>query len=64
MLSTYQGQQSLGGGGILKESLGRLNSLIPKSRRPKRVRTMKVIPEVITFIRDIREKHPRIVKRR
>ena len=46
----------------LKESQGKLDSLIPKSRRPKRVRTMKVNSEIVTFIRDIREKHPRIGK--
>jgi galactitol-specific phosphotransferase system IIB component len=46
----------------LKESGGRLDNLIPKSRRPKRVRTMKVNSEIVTFIRDIREKHPRIGK--
>ena len=46
----------------MKESGGRLDNLIPKSRRPKRVRTMKVNSEIVTFIRDIREKHPRIGK--
>jgi len=46
----------------LKESGGRLDSLIPKSRRPRRVRTMKVNSEIVAFIRDIREKHPRIGK--
>jgi hypothetical protein len=42
--------------------VGRLDSLIPKSRRPKRVRTMKVTPEIITFVRDMREEHQRIGK--
>ena len=46
----------------LKDSQGKLDSLIPKSRRPKRVRTMKVNSEIVAFIRDIREKHPRIGK--
>lgn len=39
----------------LKESVGKLDSLIPKSTRPRRVRTMKVNSKIITFIRDIRE---------
>ena len=54
----------------LKESQERLDSLIPKtcpefisgSRRPKKVRTMKVNSEIVTFIRDMKEKHPRIGK--
>ena len=46
----------------LKDSQGRLDSLIPKSRRPRRVRSMKVNSETVAFIRDIREKHPRISK--
>ena len=46
----------------MKESQGKLDSLIPKSRKPKRVRTVKVNFEIVTFIRDIREKHPRIGK--
>ena len=46
----------------LKESQGRLDSLIPKSRRPKRVRQMKITPDIVTFIRTLREEHPRIGK--
>jgi transposase-like protein len=46
----------------LKDSQGRLDSLIPKSRRPRRVRSMKVNSETVAFIRDIREEHPRIGK--
>ena len=46
----------------MKESGGRLDSLIPKSRRPMKIRTMKVNSEIVTFIRDIREEHPRIGK--
>lgn len=46
----------------LKDSQGKLDSLIPKSRRPKRVRTMKVNSEIVTFIRGMREEHPRIGK--
>jgi len=41
---------------------GRLDSLIPKSRRPKRVRQMKITPDIVTFIRTLREEHPRIGK--
>ena len=46
----------------LKDSQGRLDSLIPKSRRPRRVRSMKVNSKTVAFIRDIREEHPRIGK--
>jgi transposase-like protein len=46
----------------LKESQGRLDSLIPKSRKPKRVRQMKITPDIVTFIRTLREEHPRIGK--
>jgi len=46
----------------LKDSQGRLDSLIPKSRRPRRVRSMKVNSEIVAFIRELREKHPRIGK--
>jgi len=48
----------------LREAQGRLDSLIPKSTRPKKVRTMKVNPEIVTFIRGMREKHPRIGKKK
>lgn len=40
---------------LLKDSNGKLSSLIPKSRRPKRLRRMMVSPEIILFIREIRE---------
>ena len=46
----------------LKESGGRLDSLIPKSRKPKKIRTIQVNSEIVAFIRDIREEHPRIGK--
>ncbi|MEM3786799.1 MAG: hypothetical protein QXZ59_05385, partial [Nitrososphaeria archaeon] len=46
----------------LRESNGRLDILIPKSRIPKKVRTMKVNSEIVTFIRGMREKYPRISK--
>ena len=48
----------------LREAQGRLDSLIPKLTRPKKVRTMKVNPETVTFIRGMREKHPRIGKKK
>jgi len=47
---------------LLKDSNGKLNSLIPKSRRPKRLRKMMVSPEIILYIRKLREEHPRIGK--
>jgi transposase InsO family protein len=46
----------------LKDSQGKIDSLVPKSKRPKKVRQMKVSPEIISFIRDLREEHPRIGK--
>ncbi|MEA3314180.1 MAG: helix-turn-helix domain-containing protein, partial [Caldisericota bacterium] len=42
---------------MLKQSNGKLNSLIPKSRRPKRVRKMMIGHEIVSFIRSIREEH-------
>ena len=47
---------------MLKQSEGKLNSLILKSRRPKRLRKMIVGHEIVSFIRSIREEHPRIGK--
>jgi len=47
---------------MLKQSNGKLNSLIPKSRRPKRLRKMMIDHEIVSFIRSIREEHPRIGK--
>jgi len=46
----------------LKSSGGKLESLIPKSKAPKRRRKMTTPPEIIDFIKDLREKHPRIGK--
>ena len=45
-----------------KDSNGRLDSLIPKSRRSKRLRKMIIDPEIVSFIRNIRKEHPRIGK--
>jgi hypothetical protein len=47
---------------LLKKEGGKLDSVIPKSRRPHRVRRMFVSPDIVMFIRDRREKHPRIGK--
>ena len=40
---------------LLKDSNGKLSSLIPKSRRPKRLRKMMISPEIVLFIRKLRE---------
>ncbi len=45
-----------------KESDGRLQSLIPKSRAPKRKRQMQTDNRVLEFIRSIRQLHYRIGK--
>lgn len=46
----------------LRENGGRLMALIPTSTRPHQVRRSKIPEEIIDFIRDIREKHPRLGK--
>ena len=46
----------------LKKSGGQLQSLVPRSTRPHRVRRAAIPPEVITFIRQLREKYPRMGK--
>ena len=46
----------------LRENGGRLESLIPHSTRPHRVRRSEVGFEIINFIKDMREKYPRIGK--
>jgi transposase InsO family protein len=48
--------------GKLKESNGRLNSLIPHSTEPKHKRQMLTPTKIISFIRQIREEHPRLGK--
>ena len=48
----------------LKDFHGKIDSLIPKSRRPKRLRLLKVNPDIITFIRVLREEHPQIGKKK
>jgi len=46
----------------LKNSGGRLSALIPYSTRPHRVRHSKVPTDIIAFIKEIREKYPRLGK--
>jgi len=46
----------------LKEAGGELSSLVPESTRPNRVRHSDVPQEVIDFIRDLRQRHPRLGK--
>ncbi len=41
---------------------GALEGLVPESTRPKRTRTMTVPVEIIQFIREIRQEHPRLGK--
>lgn len=46
----------------LKENGGSLSALIPRSTRPHRTRRSEVPVEIINFIREMREKYPRIGK--
>ena len=46
----------------LKRHEGSLEGLVPESTRPKRTRTMTVGWEIVQFIRDIRQEHPRLGK--
>jgi len=46
----------------LKSSDGKLQSLIPKSTRPKRVRKMQVAPAVVDKIKQLRQKWPNLSK--
>ncbi len=46
----------------LKEGGGSLASLIPYSTRPCKVRTSNVSEKIIKFIKELREKHPRLGK--
>ncbi len=46
----------------LKESGGKLQSLVPQSTRPKRVRKMLVSTEVVDKIRELRKKWPNLSK--
>lgn len=46
----------------LKGSRGKLSSLVPLSTRPRRTREMVTDPRVVDFIKETREKHPRLGK--
>ena len=46
----------------LKKSRNSLSSLIPTSTTPKTKRTMTTNPRVVSYIRHLREKHPRLGK--
>jgi hypothetical protein len=46
----------------LKESAGELSSLVSLSTRPHKVRRSTISQEIINFIREMREKYPRIGK--
>lgn len=46
----------------LKEGSGKLEALIPHSTRPKRVRESNIPKKMIDFIRDLRQKYPRLGK--
>lgn len=48
----------------LKETQGRLSSLIPKSTRPKRVRRMVIHPLILEEIERLRKKHYRLGKQK
>lgn len=46
----------------LKQHDGALSGLVPESTRPGRTRTMAVATEIVQFIRQIRQKYPRLGK--
>ncbi|MFZ6016420.1 MAG: integrase core domain-containing protein [Nitrospirota bacterium] len=46
----------------LKEAEGSLTGLIPHSTRPYKVRCSNVSPKIINFIKELRERHPRLGK--
>ena len=46
----------------LKDSQGRLSSLVPISTKPKTVRRMFTDPKIVVHIKALREKHPRLGK--
>ncbi len=47
-----------------KKSLGNISSLIPYSTAPKRVRSIQVDARVLSFLKDLREDHPGLGKRK
>jgi transposase-like protein len=46
----------------LRQYGGALEGLAPESTRPNRSRTMTVAPDIVQFIRQIRQEHPRLGK--
>jgi len=46
----------------LSQHDGALEGLVPESTRPRRTRTMTVSVEIVQFIREIRQEHPRLGK--
>lgn len=48
----------------LRESKGNISSLAPYSTAPKRVRSIQADSRVISFIKSLREAHPRLGKRK
>jgi hypothetical protein len=46
----------------LKDMGGKLIALVPLSTRPKRVRKSTIPPEIIEFIRTLRQEYPRLGK--
>src|SRR5512139_287879 len=46
----------------LREEDGKLTALIPRSTRPRKVRTSVVPLEVIGYVRQLRKDHPRLGK--
>jgi hypothetical protein len=46
----------------LKENGGRLEALIPNSTRPMSARKSNIPQKIIDFIRDLRQKYPRLGK--
>lgn len=49
---------------VFKQSSGILSSLIPKSRRPKKIRQMTTDSRLLEMIIELRKLHPRIGKRK
>jgi transposase InsO family protein len=48
----------------LQEAGGRLEALVPASTRPQRVRTPQVPRPLVTYIRQLRDAHPRLGKQK
>lgn len=48
----------------LRSSKGKVSSLVPYSTAPKRVRSIQVDPRILSFLKFLREVHPRLGKRK